>query len=113
MRSAGTSTPDALATIYVAREGQGTMAIANAFGSNIFDILFGLGLPFLVSTIMSGGALEVDVSGILNSTILLAALLVFFLLWVAFSQFRIGRKWGWVLIAMYAAYILAVCMKWL
>jgi Ca2+/Na+ antiporter len=55
--AAGTSAPDALATIYVAREGQGTMAIANALGSNIFDILFGLGLPFLVSTIVDGGDL--------------------------------------------------------
>ena len=33
------------------------MAISNAVGSNIFDILVGLGLPFLLMVIMNGGAI--------------------------------------------------------
>lgn len=43
--AAGTSIPDALSSILVARDGHGDMAVSNALGSNVFDILFGLGLP--------------------------------------------------------------------
>ena len=111
--AAGTSAPDALASLYVAREGQGPMAIANAFGSNIFDILFGLGLPFLLSTIVNGAPLEVGTEGILQSTILLVGLLIAFLLWVSFLQCSIHKHQGWLLIVLYAVYVLMVSMKWI
>ena len=48
----GTSVPDAIASMIVARGGQGDMAIANAVGSNVFDILFGLGLPWLIADLV-------------------------------------------------------------
>ena len=41
--AAGTSFPDCLASLLVARKGAADMAVSNAFGSNIFDILLGLG----------------------------------------------------------------------
>merc|ERR1719454_1893254 len=44
--AAGTSIPDTLGSIAVARQGEGDMAIANALGSNVFDILIGLGVPW-------------------------------------------------------------------
>jgi len=47
----GTSVPDALSSILVAREGYGNMAVSNAIGSNVFDINLGLGLPFLIGTL--------------------------------------------------------------
>jgi len=47
----GTSVPDALSSILVAREGFGNMAVSNAIGSNVFDINLGLGLPFLIGTL--------------------------------------------------------------
>ena len=39
--AAGTSVPDALASISVAKDGFGGMAVSNAIGSNVFDILLG------------------------------------------------------------------------
>merc|ERR1711998_724958 len=47
--AAGTSIPDALGSITVAREGHGDMAVSNAIGSNVFDIFLGLGLPWFTS----------------------------------------------------------------
>jgi len=47
----GTSVPDALASFIVARNGHGDMAISNALGSNVFDILLGLGLPWFLSSL--------------------------------------------------------------
>jgi hypothetical protein len=56
---------------------------------------------------------EVNVDGILSSTLLLGGLLVGFLLWVALAKFSIRSIYGWVLIVIYAGYILAVVMKWI
>lgn len=46
----GTSFPDCLASLLVAHKGAADMAVSNAFGSNIFDILLGLGLPWMLQT---------------------------------------------------------------
>ena len=51
--ASGTSIPDALSSLLVARDGYGDMAISNAIGSNIFDLDLGLGLPFLVGIILN------------------------------------------------------------
>ena len=44
----GTSVPDALGSMLVARDGFADMAVSNAIGSNVFDINLGLGFPYLI-----------------------------------------------------------------
>jgi solute carrier family 24 (sodium/potassium/calcium exchanger), member 5 len=51
--AAGTSVPDALSSIAVGKSGMGDMAVANVLGSNIFNILIGLGLPWLLKVLVS------------------------------------------------------------
>lgn len=41
MLAAGTSVPDLLTSVIVARKGFGDMAISSSIGSNIFDITVG------------------------------------------------------------------------
>lgn len=48
--AAGASIPDAITSLIVVREGLGDMALTNVIGSNLFDILIGLGLPFFIKT---------------------------------------------------------------
>ena len=36
----------------MARDGYGDMAVSNAIGSNVFDIDLGLGLPFVISSLI-------------------------------------------------------------
>jgi len=48
----GTSIPDALSSIVVAKNGEGDMAVANAVGSNVFNIGLGLGLPWFIKTLV-------------------------------------------------------------
>ena len=48
----GTSVPDALMSIEAAKRGEADMAVANAIGSNIFDICVGLGLPAALSPLL-------------------------------------------------------------
>jgi len=51
--AAGTSVPDALSSILVAKNGQGDMAVANVLGSNVFNIFLGLGLPWFLKSLVS------------------------------------------------------------
>ena len=46
--AAGTSIPDCLSSIAVAKRGHGDMAVSSSIGSNIFDILIGLPIPWLL-----------------------------------------------------------------
>lgn len=46
--AAGTSVPDLLSSVIVARRGAGDMAVSSSIGSNIFDILVGLPVPWLL-----------------------------------------------------------------
>ena len=48
--AAGVSVPDALSGIAVVKEGHGDMAVSNAIGSNVLDILICLGLPWFLDT---------------------------------------------------------------
>jgi Ca2+/Na+ antiporter len=52
--AAGTSVPDMISSIVVAKAGKGDMAVANAVGSNTFDLLLGLGAPWLLRTFIDG-----------------------------------------------------------
>lgn len=53
--AAGTSIPDTMASVHVAKnKGQGDMAVSNSLGSNVFDILIGLGLPWFIKNAYSG-----------------------------------------------------------
>jgi Ca2+/Na+ antiporter len=40
----GTSAPDCIGSVLVAKKGKVNMAVANAFGSNVFDLCFCIGV---------------------------------------------------------------------
>ena len=60
--AAGTSIPDLLSSVIVARQGAGDMAVSSSIGSNIFDVLVGLPLPWLCATIAYNKPVEVRVA---------------------------------------------------
>lgn len=53
--AAATSIPDAVSSMAVARKGQADMAVSSSVGSNIFDILVGLPIPWLVKCGIESG----------------------------------------------------------
>ncbi|KAF8778255.1 Sodium/potassium/calcium exchanger 3 like protein [Argiope bruennichi] len=71
--AAGTSVPDAFASLIVARQGLGDMAVSNSLGSNIFDILIGLAFPWFMQTalIEPGSIAVINSRGMVYSVILL------------------------------------------
>jgi solute carrier family 24 (sodium/potassium/calcium exchanger), member 4 len=51
--AAGTSVPEAVSSVIVTAAGHGSMGISNSIGSNTFDILLCLGLPWLIKTLIA------------------------------------------------------------
>jgi len=104
--AAGTSIPDALGSIGVAKKGEGDMAVANALGSNVFDILLGLGVPWLISCVIGK---EVKFPGAWDS--IKYDILVLFLVLAIFLGSLIANKWyltkylGMVLLNFYVVFI--------
>merc|ERR1711935_276991 len=50
--AAGTSIPDLVSSMAVARAGEGDMAVSSSIGSNIFDILVGLPIPWMIKILL-------------------------------------------------------------
>lgn len=55
VRRAGTSIPDAVSSVAVAKVGEGDMAVSSSIGSNIFDILVGLPIPWIIKILTGLG----------------------------------------------------------
>ncbi|TMS12696.1 Sodium/potassium/calcium exchanger 4, partial [Larimichthys crocea] len=71
--AAGTSVPDCIASLIVARQGLGDMAVSNTIGSNVFDILVGLGVPWAIQTmcVSYGSEVMINSRGLVYSVVLL------------------------------------------
>ena len=93
-------------SVIVARQGKGGMAISNAFGSNIFDILIGLGLPWMILLLFSDRAIPVGKEDLLTSIILLfgSVAVVFLILYL--KKWRVNPKIGYFLISIYLVYLI-------
>lgn len=103
----GTSVPELISSAIVSKEGRGDMAISNAIGSNIFDILMSLGLPLFIFTLKNGELDGVGAENISSSILLLFATLIAVLALLASQKFKAGKKFGWVLIGSYVLYVIA------
>lgn len=96
----GTSLPELATSIVAARRGNSGIAIGNVLGSNVFNILFILGVTGLIAPMDIKGVTAVDLG------VMVAAMV---LLWLfSRTKYTIARWEGVVLVAAYMAY-----MAWL
>ncbi|XP_054900759.1 sodium/potassium/calcium exchanger 5 [Poeciliopsis prolifica] len=100
--AAGTSIPDTVASVMVAREGKADMAMSNIVGSNVFDMLC-LGLPWFIKTAFldTNTPVEVNSTGLIfiSSTLLLS--IVFLFVAVHVNGWRLDWKLGIVSLLCY------------
>ena len=104
--AAGTSVPDLIGSIIVAKQGRGDMAVSNAVGSNIFDILVGLGAPWFIVILLRGNSVSVSTENLVASIILLFATVIALFFLMISRKWKIGRYSGLSLIAMYVFYVI-------
>ncbi|HKJ40926.1 MAG TPA: calcium/sodium antiporter [Sunxiuqinia sp.] len=101
----GTSVPDLISSLIVARQGRGDMAMSNAIGSNIFDILVGLGLPFLIAMTIYGGTIEAKGHNLLSSSVILFGSLLAFTILLVVKRWRVNWLTGTILLVLYVFYV--------
>lgn len=104
--AAGTSVPDLIGSIVVAKQGRGDMAVSNAVGSNIFDVLFGLGMPWLIVVLLRGEPVSVSADNLTASVFLLFATVIALLFLMVSRNWKLGHKNGLFLIGLYATYVI-------
>lgn len=107
----GTSIPDMISSVIVAKQGRSGMAVSNAIGSNIFDILIGLGLPWLLILLFTSGEVVNKTDSLTESVILLIGSVVFIFVALLFTKWKLGKKIGFFLIALYVIYLLRELYK--
>ncbi|XP_074901334.1 sodium/potassium/calcium exchanger 5 isoform X1 [Buteo buteo] len=103
--AAGTSVPDTVASVLVARKGNGDMAMSNILGSNVFDMLC-LGIPWFIKTafINTSGPTEVNSSGLTYTAISLICSVVFIFLAVHLNGWKIDKKLGAICLVLYLVF---------
>ena len=99
----GTSLPELVTSVVAARKNELDMALGNVIGSNIFNILFVLGIAASIS----------PMGFIMENVIDIAILTVFSLIvWIfAWTKHKIDKKEGIAMLIMYAVYLVYICVR--
>merc|ERR1711871_1337626 len=101
--AAGTSIPDLLTSVIVARQGLGDMAVSSSIGSNIFDVLVGLPIPWLAySAVNKGKPMQVYSDSLLISVMTLVGMLAAVVITIAACKWKMSKALGGVMFFLYA-----------
>ena len=99
----GTSLPELVTSIVAAVKGETDIAVGNVVGSNLFNLLFVLGLSVTIHPI------EVTMASIYDSAILIIVSII-----AAVPMIRrqsLSRAWGILMLLMYGAYLTYIIMR--
>lgn len=96
----GTSLPELFTSVTAARKGNADIAIGNIVGSNIFNILFVVGLSSLITTVPFSVAFRTDLYVALGAAVAL---------WLAcIPKRKLTRPVGIAMLAGYLVYLLSI-----
>ncbi|TRZ15783.1 hypothetical protein HGM15179_011320 [Zosterops borbonicus] len=105
--AAGTSIPDLITSVIVARKGLGDMAVSSSVGSNIFDITVGLPLPWLLYAVINSFApVTVSSNGLFCAIVLLFIMLLFVILSIASCKWRMNKILGFLMFGLYFVFLI-------
>ncbi|MCL2036687.1 MAG: calcium/sodium antiporter [Oscillospiraceae bacterium] len=99
----GTSLPELVTSVVAAKKGESGIALGNVVGSNIFNILFILGMAGAISP------LGIDMNLLFDTAALAISSLVAIVF--IYTKSRITRSEGFALILMYVGYMTYVIVK--
>lgn len=99
----GTSLPELVTSVVAAKKNELDMALGNVIGSNIFNILFVLGVAAAISPI------AFIMENVIDIVILIAMSAI---VWgFAWTKKTLDKKEGIVMLAMYAVYLVYICIR--
>lgn len=99
----GTSLPELATSIVAAKKGESDIAIGNAVGSNIFNILFVLGVSSCISNVPVQAEAFTDMFVMIVSTIIVYVL--------AISNRKINKVEGIIISLLYIAYFIFIIYR--
>ena len=104
--AAGTSIPDLLSSVIVAKQGYGDMAVSSSIGSNIFDVTVGLPVPWMLYSFWNGlDDVVVGAKGLVSSILILLGMLCLIVAIIALSKWRMTKRLGALFMFFYAAFV--------
>lgn len=99
----GTSLPELMTSIVAARKNEVDMALGNAVGSNIFNILMVLGIASALSPIAFIRDNIIDIIILVGFS---------FIVWLmAWTRHRLDKLEGLAMILLYAGYVVYICIR--
>lgn len=99
----GTSLPELVTSVVAASKGKTDIAVGNVIGSNIFNLLFVLGLSVAIHPIQAVWF------SVYDSLIVVGASL---LIYIPFAKKgMLGRRWGVLMVLLYGAYMVYIIMR--
>ena len=99
----GTSLPELVTSIVAARKNQLDMAVGNVIGSNVFNILFVLGIAATISPI------PFAVENIIDICVLIAFSVLIYIFCI--TKKSINKIEGGVMVALYVIFMVYVCLR--
>ncbi|XP_035516361.1 sodium/potassium/calcium exchanger 2 isoform X1 [Morone saxatilis] len=109
--AAGTSIPDLITSVIVARKGLGDMAVSSSVGSNIFDITVGLPFPWLIYNIINDfKPVQVSSNGLFCAIVLLFLMLLFVIISIASCKWRMSKFLGLLMFLLYFVFLIVSVM---
>lgn len=99
----GTSLPELVTSIVAARKNEVDMAVGNVIGSNIFNILFVLGIASAISPI------QFIMENIIDLGVFLGVSVLTYIF--ALTKNRIEKMEGISMLVLYAVYLVYICLR--
>ena len=104
--AAGTSVPDLLSSVVVTKQGRGDMAVSSSIGSNIFDILVGLPLPWFIFSIVNNlDPVVVGASNLPISLVVLILMLMCVLVSIKLCNWEMNKHLGYTMFILYLVFV--------
>ncbi|KAL6254193.1 hypothetical protein P5V15_014815 [Pogonomyrmex californicus] len=109
--AAGMSVPEAVSSVIVANQGYGAMGISNSIGSNVFDVLLCLGLPWFIKAallpkIPGQYYVQINSQGLVYSSVSLFSTLIILYGALFINKFTLSRTVGIICLVMYAVFLI-------
>lgn len=98
----GTSLPELVTSVVAARKGENDIALGNVIGSNIFNILFVLGISATVNPLSTGSEIVVDLIVMMSIALILFGF--------ALTK-KLDKKMGFIFIAIYLLYLTYLILR--
>lgn len=92
----GTSLPELVTSAVAAKKGQNEMALGNVIGSNLFNVLFVMGIAALINPLTTGNQIVIDLAVMMVATIATYLLAI---------KGKLGKWQGAIMFVAYVGYL--------